>query len=82
MVIRVSRNRFLLPETVARLARVAEAASGANADGITLAEFREKADVGRNLAVEFLEFLDRKRMTRRFGAHRVLIANTADIFGF
>ena len=81
LVIRVSRNRFLLPETVARLARAAQAASATNPDGLAIAAFREHAGVGRNLAVEFLEFLDRRRMTRRVGAHRVVIASATEIFG-
>ncbi len=79
LVVRVSRNRWLLPESVATLARAAEAAK--DLDAITLAGFREQSGVGRNLAVEFLEFLDRKRMTRRAGAHRILLAGAKEIFG-
>lgn len=78
-VIRVSRNRYLLPESVAALARAAEAATEDGA--LTLAEFRARSGVGRNLAVEFLEFLDRKRMTRRIGARRVLLASATEVFG-
>jgi selenocysteine-specific elongation factor len=81
LVIRVSRNRFLLPETVSALARAAESALAASPDGLTIASFGEHAKVGRNLAVEFLEFLDRKRVTRRVGAHRVVVASAAEIFG-
>lgn len=81
LVIRVSRNRYLLPETVSRLATAAETASAAHPDGITIAGFREHAEVGRNLAVEFLEFLDRRRMTKRLGVHRILLASAAEIFG-
>ena len=81
LVIRVSRNRFLLPETVSTLARAAESALVANPDGLTIAGFRERAKVGRNLAVEFLEFLDRKRVTRRVGALRVVIASPSEVFG-
>ena len=81
LVIRVSRNRFLLPETVSTLVRAAESALVANPDGLTIAGFRERAKVGRNLAVEFLEFLDRKRVTRRVGALRVVIASPSEVFG-
>jgi len=78
-VIRISRNRYLPPETVAALARAAEAAVEDGA--LTLVGFRARAGVGRNLAVEFLEFLDRKRMTRRAGARRVMLAGVAEVFG-
>lgn len=81
LVIRVSRNRFFPPETVSRLARAAEAAALDDPDGLTIANFRDHAKVGRNLAVEFLEFLDRRRMTRRVGAHRLMVASAAEIFG-
>lgn len=79
LVIRISRNRYLPPETVAALARAAEAAVEDGA--LTLVGFRARAGVGRNLAVEFLEFLDRKRMTRRAGARRVMLAGVAEVFG-
>jgi selenocysteine-specific elongation factor len=81
LLIRVSRNRFLLPETVSFLARAADEVASQNPEGITIADFRESTKIGRNLAVEFLEFLDRKRMTRRAGSLRILIAGAADVFG-
>jgi selenocysteine-specific elongation factor len=78
-VIRISRNRYLLPESVTTLARAAETAIEEGA--LTLADFRAQSGVGRNLAVEFLEFLDRKRMTRREGPRRILLARANEVFG-
>lgn len=80
LLIRISRNRFLLPETVMHLAKAAEAAAKGDTDGLSLAGFRARAKVGRNLAVEFLEFLDRRKLTRRDGARRALISSLTEIF--
>ena len=80
MVFRISRNRFLLPETVIRLAHAAEAAGAENPDGFTIQNYRQHAPVGRNLAVEFLEFLDRQRMTRRYGLTRRIMSSCETVF--
>ncbi len=83
LVIRISRNRFLLPETVLHLARAAEVAAAddfGDSGEISIAGFREQAKVGRNLAVEVLEFLDRRRLTRRDGSVRRLVASVDEIF--
>ena len=82
LAIRVSRNRFLLPETTIALARaVDELAAVKGTDGFTVADFRDFAGIGRNLAIEVLEFLDRQRMTRRNGAVRTIVMSADRVFG-
>ena len=63
-------ERMRLP--VARA--MALSAEAAATDGrITAAIFRDRAGIGRNLAIELLELFDRTRFTRRVGdAHEVL----------
>ena len=80
LVLRISRNRYLLPETVMGLARAAESLAGDTSE-FTVRDFRDAAGIGRNLAVEFLEFLDRRRLTRRDRDHRSIIASTKAVFG-
>ncbi|MDE2581152.1 MAG: selenocysteine-specific translation elongation factor [Rhodospirillales bacterium] len=71
LVVRVSEKRCALPATLRRLGEIAEAAA---IDGrVTAAAFRDRAGIGRNLAVELLEYFDRVRFTRRIGdAHEIL----------
>ena len=72
LLVRVSKNRFFLPAAVRQLEELAvqEArASGA----ITAAAFRDRSQIGRNLAIEVLEFFDRIKFTRRAGDKHVLV---------
>ncbi len=77
-VLRVAPNRFFLPETVAALAREAEAL--AEPDGFTAADYNRKTGLGRNVAIEVLEFLDRLGITRRTGELRHAVADPAELF--
>lgn len=81
LAVRVSQTRFFLPETVARLAGIAETISKANDQGrITAAAFRDASGLGRNLAIEMLEFFDRVRYTRRVGDARIVLKPAAETF--
>jgi selenocysteine-specific elongation factor len=66
-VIRVSKNRFFLPASVARLEEIAR-----QIEPVTAAAFRDRSGIGRNLAIEVLEFFDRIKFTRRVGDARVV----------
>ncbi|HEX6319864.1 MAG TPA: selenocysteine-specific translation elongation factor [Burkholderiales bacterium] len=66
-VVRVSKNRFFLPAAVQELEQIA-----AGMKEITAASFRDRSGIGRNLAIEVLEFFDRTRFTRRVGDAHVL----------
>src|SRR6185369_16539938 len=74
LAVRVSKTRFYLPAMVRRLEELAleEArASGA----ITAAAFRDRSQIGRNLAIEVLEYFDRIKFTRRAGDRHVLLSS-------
>jgi len=69
---RVAPNRFFLPETIetlAGLARELDAESGSG--GFAAAAYRDRSGLGRNLAIEVLEYLDRAGYTRRVGDLRL-----------
>jgi selenocysteine-specific elongation factor len=74
LVIRIAKNRFLVPMALHQLAEIVEKLAGENGSGLaTAASFRERANIGRNLAIEVLEFFDLVKFTRRVGdAHEVL----------
>jgi len=71
--VRVTDERFYLRETIddfiAVAGRVALAAPGRR---FTAAEFRDAAGIGRNLAVQVLEAIDRLGATQRVGDARVV----------
>ncbi len=66
-VVRVSKNRFFLPASLAQLEEIAR-----QLDKVTAAAFRDRSGIGRNLAIEVLEFFDRIKFTRRVGDAHVL----------
>ena len=71
MVVRVSKNRFFLPSSIKDLERMAQE-MGRAGDTITAATFRDRSGIGRNLAIEVLEYFDRIKFTRRVGDARVM----------
>ncbi len=74
MVVRVARNRFFLPGSVAELRRIAE--DLAREQGrIVAAAYRDRSGIGRNVAIEVLEYFDRIKFTRRAGDAHVLVGN-------
>lgn len=80
LVVRISKNRFFLPETLLRLGEIAERA--ADGEGtITAAAFRDASQIGRNLTIEILEFFDKVKFTRRVGDGHELMRPAADAFG-
>ena len=80
LVIRISRNRFFLPETLLRLGEIAEQA--ADDEGmITASAFRDASKIGRNLAIEVLEFFDKVKFTRRVGDGHEIMRPAAEAFG-
>ena len=72
LVIRVSKGRFFLPSAIRRLQQIAEEEAQASG-AITAAAFRDRSRIGRNVAIEVLEFFDRIRFTRRSGDRHVLL---------
>ncbi|HWI35311.1 MAG TPA: selenocysteine-specific translation elongation factor [Burkholderiales bacterium] len=72
LVVRVSKTRFYLPAMVRRLEEIAAEEAGASG-AITAAGFRDRSQIGRNLAIEVLEYFDRIKFTRRAGDKHVLV---------
>ena len=81
-VAQIAPNRFFLPETVERLAEIARELAEASPEGhFTAAEFKDRSGIGRNLAIEVLEYLDKIGVTRRDGDTRTVLRSTAEVFG-
>lgn len=71
----IARNRWLTPAQISRYAEAARvAAAQAGPEGFTAAQFRDAAGIGRNLAIDLVEFLDRSGTTLRRGDRRVIAA--------
>ena len=45
------------------------------------ADFRDAAGIGRNIAIDVLEYFDAKRLTRRQGETRAVVGDPAALFG-
>lgn len=81
-LIRVAKNRFLLPAAVADLAGLAERlAQSSDGGSFDARAFRDAAGIGRNLTIDLLEYFDRMGLTRRQGDQRRVVGRSADIFG-
>lgn len=82
LVVRIAKNRFYPPETLRDLAEIAEKVAADTEGGlITAATFRDATDIGRNLAIEVLEFFNKVKFTRRVGDGHEVIRPAADAFG-
>ncbi len=66
LVVRVAGNRFFPPEALRRLGEMAESLGAAADDGMfSTAAFRDRSGIGRNLAIEVMEYFDKLGFTRR-----------------
>ena len=63
-------NRFMLPAAVTEFESLIKSLD--NSEGFTVQTFRDACGIGRNLAIEILEYFDRKGLTRRDGNVRFL----------
>ncbi len=72
-VVAIASNRYYEVGAVAKLGRLAETVAASHDGANTAAAFRDRAGIGRNLAIDLLEYFDRSGFTRRVGdAHRVV----------
>ncbi|WP_339859255.1 selenocysteine-specific translation elongation factor [Pseudohongiella acticola] len=63
-VLPVAPNRFYLPKQLDDLAAVAQALCEEGTDGgFSAADYRDRSDIGRNLTIRVLEYLDRVGIT-------------------
>ena len=81
LAVRVSARRYYLPAPVLALAEAAQALARQDAAGsFTASAYRDRSGVGRNLAIELLEFFDQVKYTRRVGDSHVLLATARELF--
>ena len=71
LLVQISPKRFYLPE---RLTAIADTvATLANQEPLTVRRFRDHTGIGRNIAIELLEYFDRRGYTRRHGDARTVV---------
>lgn len=82
LVSRISKNRFASRPVVLELATRAETLARGKPDGMfSAADFRDASGIGRNVAIEVLEFFDQQRFTHRAGDRRKVVGNAEEMFG-
>ncbi len=78
---RVSDARFYTPAAIQQLATLAGDLAAKDADRkLTVAAFRDRSALGRNVTIEVLEFFDRVRFTRRAGEAREVLRPAGGLF--
>ena len=78
----IANDRFMLPAMVHTLAAHASALGGPERkERFPATAFRDRSGLGRNLAIEVLEFFDRSKFTRRLGEVRLVMVAPETIFG-
>jgi len=68
-----------LPEAIIELCEIVEAL-GANDKTFGVKEFRDRSGIGRNLAIEILEFFDKSGFTWRDGDVRKVLKPVSEVF--
>jgi selenocysteine-specific elongation factor len=80
-VVEVAPDRFFLRDAVLGMAAEAHALSAAVPGGFTAAQFRDRLGNGRQLAIQVLDYLDRRGVTVRRGDLRRAGKDPAVVFG-
>ena len=82
LIVRVAPNRFFRPASLRRLGDMAAALATQSPDRrVTAAAFRDHAGIGRNVAIEVLEYFDRMKFTRRIGDAHEIMRSVVETFG-
>jgi selenocysteine-specific elongation factor len=77
----VAHDHFFLRGTVAEMVRIAASIAFASEKGeFTAAQFRDRVDNGRKVAIQILEFFDRHGVTLRRGDQRRINRHRIDLF--
>jgi selenocysteine-specific elongation factor len=77
----IALDHFFLADTVAEMAEIAMNVARHAADGrFNAAEFRDRLDNGRKVAIQILEYFDRQGFTMRRGDWRRINPNRTDMF--
>ncbi|WP_025770808.1 selenocysteine-specific translation elongation factor [Thioalkalivibrio sp. HK1] len=78
----VTPTRFLSLAAIESMAKGAQSLARSSERGqFTAAEYKDSMGIGRNFAIELLEFFDRSGLTERIGDHRRLRGRADEIFG-
>jgi len=81
-VYRVGRERFYPKATMATLAEFAKTTAARQTNGFfTPAQYRDALGIGRSLAMEILDVLDRLAITQRIGDARKMRKDYVSVFG-
>ena len=82
LVLPVTRTRFVPLAAVRALAAHGESLAHVSPEGrFSAAEYKSHAGIGRNFAIELLEFFDRSGFTERLGDRRRIRRSAAEAFG-
>ncbi len=79
LVCQVAKNRFLLPEAILELGSIVEVL-GEHNETFGVKDFRDRSGIGRNLAIEILEFFDKSGFTWRSGDFRKVLKPISEVF--
>ncbi|MEM7019577.1 MAG: SelB C-terminal domain-containing protein [Pseudomonadota bacterium] len=71
LVIHVANHRFYLPSRLNEIAAMVE--NMATHTPLSVKAFRDQSGIGRNIAIEVLEYFDRRGYTRRQDNERILL---------
>ncbi len=75
-LVRPVQNRFFLPEAMQELLTILMNTADER-DQLSVRQYRDATGIGRNLAIEILEYFDRQGITRRVGDTRSIIKRPA-----
>jgi len=82
LLVRISPGRFIRPASLRQLAELAAEVAAESPDrAILAARFRDRSGIGRNVAIEVLEYFGRVKFTRRVGDAHHILRPVADAFG-
>ena len=73
-LVRPTKNRVFLSEDLKELEMLLKEVADSSRE-IAVGDYRDAAKIGRNLAIEILEYFDRRGITKRFGQTRRLMKN-------
>jgi len=77
----VALDHFFLRATLTEMVGIAAELAGAHPAGFNAAQFRDRLDNGRKVAIQILEFFDRHGVTIRRGDLRRINRQRLDLFG-
>ncbi len=80
-IVKVSDKRYFMPAAIVALIKIVEDLVAADAKGqFSVKNYRDSAGIGRNSAIEILEYFDRVGYTRRLDQVRQIRKPATDAF--